>query len=435
MSGWQPPYDDLVISRLLAEAAASPAQPADVSEVAALIADAPPPRFPNSVLGILRQADTGAVESLIDVGEQYRELLSPDLAGLVSMHLEPAREITLDDGATSVLLQPFSIGEDLVVVSATWSVERLENFAPVKGALREVDEFHTVQHLNRLERTMAAWARETQFVPEYPTLRAVCVIAGSLMDAFDGFEEQLRAAAAVRGVELDYLVASHDPLDTRAHLRFERTVLSNRYRLLLTVSEPNARWVWRLAAKFKDTNRTHRALPPTSADDALTVFASDIAVITEAFPKRPTEYWGPDAVERGQARESAAFALSDRARKHLAANRYPAPERMLEHLELLAGVAEAWRHHKESGEGPTGRLVDWVKTEFGLEIALHDKGINEKDAYFDFEGQRLCNRPHVKVDDHTSATWCGRIYFALDERPADGVWRFVVDHIGLHDRS
>lgn len=41
----------------------------------------------------------------------------------------------------------------------------------------------------------------------------------------------------------------------------------------------------------------------------------------------------------------------------------------------------------------------------------------------------------MKVDDYTNPSECGRIYFGLDERPDARVWRFVVDPIGLHDRS
>ena len=81
------------------------------------------------------------------------------------------------------------------------------------------------------------------------------------------------------------------------------------------------------------------------------------------------------------------------------------------------------------------RIEEWARVNFELKIALHDKGIRDKDAFFEFEGQRLCNRPHVKVDDYTNPAECGRIYFGIDDRPAMNVWRFVVDHIGLHDRS
>ena len=59
---------------------------------------------------------------------------------------------------------------------------------------------------------------------------------------------------------------------------------------------------------------------------------------------------------------------------------------------------------------------------------MSDAIISPKDARFDYDGRTLDNRPLVKVDDHTSSSQCGRIYFALDAR------RIVVDHIGLHDR-
>lgn len=117
------------------------------------------------------------------------------------------------------------------------------------------------------------------------------------------------------------------------------------------------------------------------------------------------------------------FTLTRRADGMLEGNPYPNPARMAHHLTQLCQIAERYYLSK----GKLGdRLVEVAHREFGIEIALTDHGLAAP-VLADFGGIRA--EPHVKVDDHKHPNQCGRIYFALDR--AD--FRFVVDHIGLHD--
>jgi hypothetical protein len=434
MSTWRPPSDDLALPRLLAEAsevrATGVAEPADLASELSRVE----PAHPTSVTGLFRARSAGALRSLLEAAHEYGGLLAGGLDSLVMLHTAPAREVIIPDGS-AVLLTPVIVDGEVLVVTATWAVTRLPNLAPQDGHIVGVDEFHVARELTRLEQMLCDWATSSEYIPEHPRLRAVCVVTADALAALPGLANRLGAMAGVWCAELDIVVAEHDPRDTRLHTLFERAALSNRYRLMVTLSHPQAKWVWRLARRFKDAKREHRALPLTSVPDVVDEFAGVIAAVSQALPDRPTQYWGSDAVSRIEARIGESFALSDRAWGHLVRNRYPWPERLLSHVERLADVADEWSARKAAGDAAVERLEDWVRSEFGLKIALHDKGLREKDAYFVFEGQRLCNRPHVKVDDYASPSECGRVYFGIDERPPLKVCRFVVDHIGLHDRS
>ncbi|MBB4778823.1 hypothetical protein [Actinomadura livida] len=118
------------------------------------------------------------------------------------------------------------------------------------------------------------------------------------------------------------------------------------------------------------------------------------------------------------------FYLTDRARRMLPNNPYPKPARMLNFMRRLSEVAE--RYHAASGE-IGGRLTDFAMEYRQIEIALFDGNLTPPPMTFDSVTLRA--EPHVKVDDHKSPDQCGRIYFAVDR----SAFRFVVDHIGLHD--
>lgn len=123
---------------------------------------------------------------------------------------------------------------------------------------------------------------------------------------------------------------------------------------------------------------------------------------------------------RGMAGEH--MTLSTRADAMLDGNPYPLPGRMVEHMRALDTLAR--RYHQAKGN--LGAPLSDVAAELGIEIALTDKGLAPP-VIRGFQGLRA--EPHVKVDDYKSPADCGRIYFALDRTG----WRFVVDHIGLHD--
>ncbi|MGW1087744.1 hypothetical protein ACWD4L_15765 [Streptomyces sp. NPDC002596] len=121
------------------------------------------------------------------------------------------------------------------------------------------------------------------------------------------------------------------------------------------------------------------------------------------------------------------FVLTDRALKMLPGNPYPNPARMLDFVTKLERVAASYFDLK----GQLGvSVADFSMSHFGIEVALFDGGLSPNDV--EFAGQRLRGVkaiPHVKVDDAKDPAHCGRIYFAMDGLN----FRFIVDHIGLHD--
>lgn len=129
------------------------------------------------------------------------------------------------------------------------------------------------------------------------------------------------------------------------------------------------------------------------------------------------------AADRVRRLTGPHFTLTVRADRMLEGNPYPRPQRMLMNLQALAGLAR--RYH--DADGDLGRPLDEIALrEFGIEIALTDKGLGAP-VLSGYGGIRA--EPHVKVDDHKKPHECGRIYFAIDRVRC----RFVVDHIGLHD--
>ncbi|WP_337063075.1 hypothetical protein [Kineococcus sp. G2] len=106
---------------------------------------------------------------------------------------------------------------------------------------------------------------------------------------------------------------------------------------------------------------------------------------------------------------------------------YLHPDLMRSALVTLARASVAFA---DSQGRITGRLTDWFRAEFGLDVATTDLALKQSGrANFEFEGHRLDGVPHVKLGDAKSPRECGRVYFAHQSDPA----RFVVHHVGVHD--
>ncbi|WP_101395215.1 hypothetical protein [Phycicoccus duodecadis] len=105
---------------------------------------------------------------------------------------------------------------------------------------------------------------------------------------------------------------------------------------------------------------------------------------------------------------------------------YPHPDDMTEALTSLAQAA-----HELYGGEPVkmGYVDEWFKTAFGLNVSTADDTIEKSKAlrYFDYEGQRRDQTPHVKVADAVKPNEVGRIHFAFDK--AGG--RLIVNHVAL----
>ncbi|MCM3535023.1 hypothetical protein M3693_12430 [Cellulosimicrobium funkei] len=97
---------------------------------------------------------------------------------------------------------------------------------------------------------------------------------------------------------------------------------------------------------------------------------------------------------------------------------------MFAHVSMLGELAQQYH----DSHGVLGGSLTDAATQVGIEVALHDKGLSTPAISTGFRTS-LRAGPHVKVDDYKSPTDCGRIYFAID----DVAFRFVVDHIDLHD--
>lgn len=105
---------------------------------------------------------------------------------------------------------------------------------------------------------------------------------------------------------------------------------------------------------------------------------------------------------------------------------YPDAPDMQNKLVALAKAA-ASLYGNEPPE--MGRLADWFKLTFGLNVALSDSTIekNRRLRYFNYEDLTHDQTPHIKVRDGVKPNEVGRIHFALD-KPGD---RIIVNHVGL----
>jgi hypothetical protein len=105
---------------------------------------------------------------------------------------------------------------------------------------------------------------------------------------------------------------------------------------------------------------------------------------------------------------------------------YPDPTDMTEALIALARAAQKLYC---DDPGPIGHIDDWFKQNFGLNVSTADHTIekNKSLRYFDFDGKRRDQVPHVKVRDAVKPNEVGRIHFAFDK---DGR-RLIVNHVAL----
>jgi len=158
------------------------------------------------------------------------------------------------------------------------------------------------------------------------------------------------------------------------------------------------------------------------ADRLTSVTIPDIVVDAAPVTYRPADWI---EFERELHRlESPHFVITPTARQQCGTAPYPDAGRMWEQLERLASAASAWA----AANGViNGSLTRWIRDNFGIEVALFDKGLGARE-FFWHDGKRYSRAPHVKVDDYKPPTECGRIYFAYVATEQ----RFIVDHIGLH---
>ena len=368
------------------------------------------------------------VESVERAISEIMPLSAIPLPKFVELFGRPHRELVHSDSKRVDLLHCYITDDGAVVAHARCDVDRGLNLAVTDATLVTLDDFEIARDRPRLLDLLADLAQATDYRIPHPRVRACLVLAPSA-DSWLDRVDRVVAVAAIHDVHLDVHLAPLDPNDTKARESFINRVGSGRYAVMVTASLPSSheRWVHRLGQTFND--RPGRQFHPLRSDlaEIEATIASMLPAIAHSYPEQPTVTWGDEAITRIGLRQCPAFQLTARAVAHLHRNPYPDVERLLAHVEKLSELAEEWsRLRGEVG----GRVEDWAYTKFELRIALHDRRIRDNRLVYDEVA--LDNTPHVKVDDHTAASECGRIYFALDGAPR---WRIIVDHIGLHTRS
>lgn len=433
MAGWELPSDDLVLSRLLDETPSKSLKIATTPEMSGHLLAVRPAPDPRSIRFALRRADSRAVESLQAAIPEYSPLIEGGAAAVFDLHAIPDREVAFENQV--LLLRAREAHGETAVQSAIWLVERSANRTVIDGGPLTIDEFSAPRDLGRLEGLLMEWAQNGHFVPEMATLRVVAVVTPAFASDKEGLDRALRAIAAVHGATLDVFTSAHDPRDTKRAERFERRLSGGGYHVMITLSNPDEGWVWKMATRLKKLGLEFHPVFANSAPDAAAELGSILSVVAGSWPKRPARFWDAASVKRVELLVCESFAITQRARSHLQRNRYPDPERMLDHVEKLAQCARAWNDLMHLDDLTAERFEEWAFREFALTIALHDKGIDAKRSIIEFDGLDFDNRPHVKVDDGVAPSECGRIYFAIDDRRDEGIRRLIVDHVGLHDRS
>ena len=334
----------------------------------------------------------------------------------------PQRTVHLDQEL--LLIGAYQVRDLLAVVKVSSIVSRRTDQSISDVGEISVDEFRLPSDRPRFVSLLRSLASSTGFTPR-GGLRIGALVSSQVAQDFANIEESLVAAAAVAGGTVA-LLPKGDPNDTKYLQAAVKWLASGSHQKLVSMSYPREKWVARSVTQAQ-RGRPWLRLPFIDIGQASDVLASSVEKAVTDGPPYPAVRWGQDARSRVDAWEGPAFRLTPRAKSHLSANRYPDVERMISSLEDLALLAQEWHDDTTAGV----RFEDWAKPRSALLIALSDKNISLTSAKLDFEGVILDNRPHVKVDDYTSPTHCGRIYFALD-----GVRRrIVVDYIGLHGRS
>jgi hypothetical protein len=371
-------------------------------------------------------AQDRAMESLDQAVRDYGPLVSGESGkiALLRLHEEPFVEVELD---TEVFLIVAVATEDRsTVLMARWEVDRLPNRVLRSGVLAGVDEFVLPRDTLSFETLMRRLASAVGFVPRKPRLRAVGLITPGAADILSDAESDVIAAGAIYDIEVDALPRG-DPSDQLFFDQVDEVLQMNRHSILIVMHDFE-KWIWKRIHRYRQ--RPHRVAIQVPArmgsDEAIRHVSAKLDEVSWAAPGVPAIEWGSDALARISSRTGGSFHLTPRAEGHLLDNGYPRVERMIQHLERLADLADALA----AGDLDGGRLADQARVEFDLEISLFDSNISASASTFVFQEVKLDNRPHVKVDDYKNPADCGRIYFGFD---AGQGW-IVVDHVGLHDR-
>lgn len=157
-----------------------------------------------------------------------------------------------------------------------------------------------------------------------------------------------------------------------------------------------------------------------------------------AAPEEDVDPWEQvPALPAGADPVETFFALTDAAGERIVFTRnaarswkkitYPDPEDMTAQLITLARAAV--HLYDEDALAPTGHLDKWFKTEFELNVSMTDDTIRKTKGlrWFEYEGERHDQQPHVKVRDAVKPNEVGRIHFALDKAGR----RVIVNHVAL----
>lgn len=423
----QDDHSDLTVGRLLAHAYQPEGKVTDANALEGLCRRARRPAGGSAISDLF--ADEGFRATFVDIMQQEAELLecpSP-LEVLGWLHSAPPCEAQL--AGLVCVLGVVRNGSDLWVVEANWSVERDQKSIIRSASLDYIDELVLPQHDFSFRRRLRELAAATAFQPSFPRLRSLVLPSAPEALGEDLFEKLSSAAAVSDSVLIRGPGGSGRDVE---HVRkVDRLLAHNSHHVLvalLTGRRSDDRWLYnRLRTYVAADSRDGFSVVIGEDDLVLEQVAAGLEALAEGSPPNPVLVWGPDALKRVQLRVGDAFRLTTRAEDHLRSNRYVRTERLLGFVEQLADLAESFR---EDGTGGI-RFADWAHAKFGLEVAMFDNNITGEARFFTYEGVRLSNVPHVKVDDHVSPRDCGRIYFAVDSDRR----RIVVDHIGIHDRS
>lgn len=263
--------------------------------------------------------------------------------------------------------------------------------------------------------------------PNTPPWRTVAVLLGDPAAAVlePGWQRGLELAAGVRAVRLSVRTS---PDSSKAAVI--RDLRSNPPDALLVweggVASPPTYIEPYLAARADGYAHAFGGRDPLPLSEHLAellMHLRDVAPLEFKSPSKATVANWTQAASAAEKLQGDHFVLTDRAKAMLKGNPYPRPARMLEHLNALADLA---RRYRAAGGELGGALTLISQHEHGIEIALTDKGLSPPvlTAFDDLQAE-----PHVKVDDVKSPDECGRIYFAIDRVN----YRFIVDHVGLHN--
>lgn len=369
-----------------------------------------------------RFGNPAVLDELVLRADEYGQLVAQGRDIVEDLHAHPMRQIALHSEVH--LLGAYSSAEGVVVVHATWAVERLANRLISEARLDMLDDFSLPDDEPRLGRLLRDLAVRTRYEPRRARTRVGLVVSNKVRRLNPSIGEELRAAIAVsdaRPIELDPPV---DRDDTSFFVLDER-LRGNQFSTLV-LAHDQEQWAWARHKSFGERwERVAISVAPQDPTAADRVQAA-IELIAQGSTPVPATDWGDGSLTRIARRTSDAFALTDQAKAHLAGNKYPKVERMLDHLERLADLAQDF--HDAKMDASEGRFARWAHTTYEIEIALFDDNITN--GTFVYEGTTLSNVPHVKVDDFKNPADCGRIYFGIDQAKR----RIVVDHVGLHDR-